>query len=215
MPHRDEPQGVSSEGQPPAGDDQPRRRFLTSASGVAMAGGLLGAYGTLGVMLGRFVYPASGSARGWLFVCTVDALAPGMAMDFTSPAGARVVVARQGAGTTADDFLALSSVCPHLGCRVHWESQNDRFFCPCHNGVFDRDGNPVSGPPQAAGQSLIRFPLKVENGLLYLEAPFETLVAGFDADAEPPCRSLHESRAHHEARAVPGSAPESRETGVV
>ncbi len=208
MPQSHEPQGVSTAGQPPVGEDQPRRRFLTSASGAAMAGGLLGAYGTLGVMLGRFVYPASGSARGWLFVCTVDALAPGMAMDFTSPAGARVVVARQGTGDTADDFLALSSVCPHLGCRVHWESQQDRFFCPCHNGVFDRDGNPVSGPPQAASQSLIRFPLKVENGLLYLEAPFETLVAGPAADTTPSCES------GHGGRSVSGPAADSQQTGV-
>jgi len=160
-----------------AGDHQPRRRFLTTASGSAMAAGLLGAYGTFGYMLGEFVYPASGSTRGWLFVCTTERLAPGEAMDFTSPTGAKVVVARQGEGTTAEDYLALSSVCPHLGCRVHWESQDDRFFCPCHNGAFDREGKPISGPPQAANQSLVRFPLKVENGLLFLEVPLESLAS--------------------------------------
>ena len=153
-----------------------RRRFLTVASGSALAG-LLGAYGTFVCMLGEFVYPATGKSKGWLFVCTVDALAEGEAMDFTSPSGAKVVVARPGAGTAEKDFLALSSVCPHLGCRVHWESQNDRFFCPCHNGAFDREGMPISGPPQAANQSLIRFPLKVENGLLFLEVPMESIAA--------------------------------------
>ena len=158
-------------------DDQPRRKFLTTASGSAMAVGLLGAYGTFGCMLGEFVYPAAGKATGWLFVCTVDTLAQGEALDFTSPAGAKVVVARQGTGTTKEDFLALSSVCPHLGCRVHWESQNDRFFCPCHNGAFDREGKPVSGPPQAANQSLVRFPLKVENGMLFLEVRLESIAS--------------------------------------
>ena len=155
---------------------QPRRNFLTVASGSALAG-LLGGYGTFAYMLGEFVYPAANKSRGWLFVCTVDHLAEGEALDFTAPTGAKVVVARQGAGTAGEDFLALSSVCPHLGCRVHWESQNDRFFCPCHNGAFDRDGKPVSGPPQAANQSLVRFPLKVENGLLFLEVPMESLIA--------------------------------------
>ena len=155
---------------------QPRRSFLTVASGSALAG-LLGAYGTFGYMLGEFVYPAAGKSRGWLFVCTVDNLAEGEALDFTSPTGAKVVIARQGSGTAAADFLALSSVCPHLGCRVHWESQNDRFFCPCHNGAFDREGKPVSGPPQAANQSLVRFPLKVENGLLFLEVPLESIAS--------------------------------------
>lgn len=126
-------------------------------------------------MLGEFVYPASGGNTGWLFVCTADRLKPGESLDFATPAGAKIVVARQGEGVTSDDFLALSSVCPHLGCRVHWEAQNDRFFCPCHNGAFDRGGQPIAGPPAAAHQSLVRFPLKVENGLLFLEAPLNSV----------------------------------------
>jgi len=159
-----------------AGSDPARRRFL-SASSLAMAAGLAGGYGTFAFMLGRFVYPARASNRGWLFVCQVDQLAPGAAMDFATPSGQRIVIARQGDGTTAEDFLALSSVCPHLGCRVHWESNNDRFFCPCHNGAFDRQGNATAGPPLAAHQRLTRFPLKVENGLLFLEAPLASLTA--------------------------------------
>lgn len=169
--------------------EQPRRWFLTSASGVAMTAGLFGAYGTFGYMIGEFVYPAAGKVTGWLFVCTTESLAQGEAMDFTSPAGVKVVVARQGEGTTAEDFLALSSVCPHLGCRVHWESQNDRFFCPCHNGAFDRGGKPVSGPPRTADQSLVRFPLKVENGLLFLEVPLES-IASNDPDLSHKARTV-------------------------
>jgi nitrite reductase/ring-hydroxylating ferredoxin subunit len=161
----------------PADGETARRPFLKTASGLLMTGGLAAAYGTFGVLLGRFVYPARQSSRGWLFVCTVDALAPGESLDFTTPAGSKVVVARQGSGTTAEDFLALSSVCPHLGCRVHWEGPNDRFFCPCHNGAFDRTGLPIAGPPQAANQSLVRFPIRVEAGLLYLEAPLTAVVA--------------------------------------
>ena len=160
--------------------DAGRRRFL-SASSLAMAAGLAGGYGTFAYMLGRFIYPAGGSNRGWLFVCQVDQLAAGAALDFAAPSGQRIVVARQGDGATAEDFLALSSVCPHLGCRVHWESNNDRFFCPCHNGAFDRQGKATAGPPLAAHQSLTRFPLKVENGLLFLEAPLTMLIAD-----EPP-----------------------------
>ena len=149
----------------------PRRSFLTTASGIAMTTGLVAGYGMFGSMLGRFVYPTAARNRTWLYVCTVDSLAPGEALDFVSPAGTKIVVARQGSGTTSDDFLALSSVCPHLGCRVNWEGPQDRFFCPCHNGAFDRGGNPISGPPKASNQPLTRFSLKVEAGLLYLDAP--------------------------------------------
>ena len=73
------------------------------------------------------------------------------------------------------DFIALSSVCPHLGCRVHWQSQESRFFCPCHNGSFDPQGKPTGGPPLAAGQSLPKYPLKVEHGLLFIEMPIHSV----------------------------------------
>jgi Rieske Fe-S protein len=153
-----------------------RRRFLTASSAL-MAGGLAAAYGTLGVMLGEFVYPADVSdERGWLFVCTTNRLAPGEALDFVTPAGAKMVITRQGEDEQAGDFLALSSVCPHLGCRVHWEPQNNRFFCPCHNGAFDKSGKATAGPPQAANQSLLQFPIKVENGMLFVEAPLTSIV---------------------------------------
>lgn len=164
--------------EPPPEPDQPAeppRRLFLSSSGLAMTAGLAGAYGMFGTMLARFVFPAGPSPRGWLFVCEAESLAPGNALDFTTPAGAKIVVARQGNGTDASDYLALSSVCPHLGCRVHWEGAKDRFFCPCHNGAFDRQGNPTEGPPKAASQALVRFPLKVENGLLFLEAPLVSI----------------------------------------
>lgn len=161
-------------------DPRERRRFVT-ASTLVMAGGLAAAYGTFAVMLGKFVYPAARGNRGWLFVCTVEQLASGEAMDFVTPAGAKIVVTRLGNGVEAQDFLALSSVCPHLGCRVHWEANNDRFFCPCHNGAFDKSGKATAGPPHAAGQSLLQFPLKVENGLLFVEAPLTSVVQSASA----------------------------------
>ena len=141
-----------------------------------MAGGLAAGYGTFAVMLGEFVYPAGPSNRGWLFVCTIDQLKTGDAMDFVTPAGAKIVVTRLGAGIDAADFLALSSVCPHLGCRVHWEANNSRFFCPCHSGAFDKSGKATAGPPLAANQSLVQYPLKIEHGLLFVEVPLTSVV---------------------------------------
>lgn len=155
-------------------DDRSRRRFMATSSAI-MAGGLAAGYGTFGVMLGRFVYPSGGSDLSWLFVCTIEELGIGEALDFVTPAGAKIVVTRLGEGTEAGDYLALSSVCPHLGCRVHWEANNDRFFCPCHNGAFDRSGNPTEGPPKTANQSLLRFPLKVDQGMLFVEAPLTSI----------------------------------------
>ncbi|HYW79103.1 MAG TPA: ubiquinol-cytochrome c reductase iron-sulfur subunit, partial [Thermoguttaceae bacterium] len=137
----------------------PRRDFISSA---AMGGGLLAGYGTLAVMAGRYLYPSGAQPKTWMFVTALKRMAEGESLEFEDPTGAKIVIARQGGNGDADDFIALSSVCPHLGCQVHWQSNANRFFCPCHNGVFDPQGKATGGPPAAAGQSLAHYPLKVE-----------------------------------------------------
>ena len=49
-----------------AGPD--RRGFLSKATTLAMGGGLVAGYGTLGVMALRFLYPSGGKSVGWRFV---------------------------------------------------------------------------------------------------------------------------------------------------
>ncbi len=150
-----------------------RRKFLAATSAAAMAGGLAAGYGTFAAMAGRFLYPATTGATTWQFVSEVATFADGASISFRTPAGEKVAIARQGTSGTADDFVALSSTCPHLGCQVHFEPQNDRFFCPCHNGAFDTSGKATEGPPAEAGQSLLRFPLEVREGLLYIAVPVD------------------------------------------
>jgi len=64
------------------------------------------------------------------------------------------------------DFTVMSNICTHLGCRVRWIAEKEGFFCPCHNGVFSKDGSVVSGPPP---RSLDRFESKVEDGVLFVK----------------------------------------------
>lgn len=148
-----------------------RRDFLGRASRVAMAAGLVGGYGGFGAIAARFMYPARPDTREWQFVMELGRLRVGESLLFRAPAGETINITRQGDTGHADDFIALSSVCPHLGCQVHWEGQNDRYFCPCHNGTFDAAGVGTGGPPGDAGQSLGRYPLQVEKGLLYILVP--------------------------------------------
>jgi len=170
--------------------DNPSRRSFVTASGAVMTVGLAAGYGTLAAYAGRYLYPSSGPAVGWQYVAVARELKVGESVDYVAPNGARMVVARQsepqGDQDNAENFIALSSVCPHLGCQVHWEPQNDRFFCPCHNGVFDPQGRPLEGPPAKANQQLVRFPLKIEDGLLFIEAPLESVVS----DGEPPAARI-------------------------
>ncbi len=63
------------------------------------------------------------------------------------------------------DFVAMSSICTHLGCRVRWIADQEQFFCPCHNAGFDKRGNVVSGPPP---RPLDRYEVKVEDDQLFV-----------------------------------------------
>lgn len=159
----------------PAPDTLSRRGFLARASSVAMGASLACSYGAFAAMAGRFLYPARPPLKAWLFVADVARFARGASMSYTAPDGATIAIARQGEVGKVEDFIALSSTCPHLGCKVHWEGQNQRFFCPCHNGAFDPAGKAIAGPPMEAGQSLGRYPLRIDSGLLYIEVPLEAL----------------------------------------
>ncbi len=159
-----------------------------------MVSGLVAGYGTFAGIIGRFLFPRS-VTRTWQFVIDVQSVRIGESLTYRSPGGQQVVISRIGQSGTDDDFIALSSVCPHLGCQVHWEPQNDRFFCPCHNGAFDPEGNPIAGPPKDANQALPRYLLKIErnnehdSGLLYIQVETERLVAsGCESSCQGICR---------------------------
>ena len=72
---------------------------------------------------------------------------------YETTAQAVVFLDREGEG-----YRALSAVCQHLGCRVRWDAPRKQFRCPCHGGVYDRDGHVVSGPPP---RPLERLPVRV------------------------------------------------------
>ena len=151
--------------------DPRRRRILSWVSTLAMATGLVGGYGAFAVYSLKFLYPPSDNRKRWMFVGVLSRLRELDSIEYRLPNGAPVTIARQGSSGTVEDFMALSNVCPHLGCKVHWEANNNRFFCPCHNGIFDAQGNGIAGPPK--GQSLKRFELRATDGILYIETRVE------------------------------------------
>jgi len=64
------------------------------------------------------------------------------------------------------EYVSMSNICTHLGCRIRWIEAETQFFCPCHNGVFSKEGDVISGPPP---RPLDRYPTKVEGGTVFLE----------------------------------------------
>jgi Rieske Fe-S protein len=162
---------MASISKPDDSRDQGRREFLGKASKAAMIAGLAGGYGGFAAVSLRYLYPSDSGDTMWQFVTDVGRVKVGESIKYRGPSGETINITRQGRNGESDDFIALSSVCPHLGCQVRWEAQNNHFFCPCHNGVFDPTGVGTGGPPGEAGQSLSRYQLKVEGGLLHIAVP--------------------------------------------
>lgn len=135
-----------------------RRTFLGS---VAMWVSLIVSHLTAGVFVLRFLTPPSRRpARRSVYVARVDDLPEGDSFVVEDLRGVPVAVVREGA-----TIRALSTVCTHLGCRVRWEGNRRRFFCPCHDGIFDEEGRVVSGPPP---RPLDRYEVRTDKDLVYL-----------------------------------------------
>ncbi len=48
---------------------------------------------------------------------------------------------------SSNGFRAFNATCTHLGCLVKWDNANNNFFCPCHGGQYNKNGEVISGPP--------------------------------------------------------------------
>ncbi|HUA09258.1 MAG TPA: ubiquinol-cytochrome c reductase iron-sulfur subunit [Candidatus Acidoferrales bacterium] len=59
------------------------------------------------------------------------------------------------------NFVILSPICPHLGCRPIWSDDANRFQCPCHGSQFSLDGEHLAGP---APRGMDPLPFKEQSG---------------------------------------------------
>lgn len=79
-------------------------------------------------------------------------------------AGKTTVYVRKGdttLGEDADEFIAITTRCAHLGCPVRYVEAAGNFICPCHGGVYGFQGEVIGGPPV---RPLDRFQTRVRNG---------------------------------------------------
>jgi len=139
-------------------EDPGRRSFLglVAATSASLAIGLLAYIG------GGFLYPIGKRKPPPLFVCLESAVPEDEPLEIKDPAGRRVLLMRRGTG----ELMAVSTVCPHLGCAVYYRPEKRIFECPCHQGVFDGEGERVSGPPQRA---LDRYPTEIREGRVFVQ----------------------------------------------
>lgn len=129
-----------------------RRRFLyLFSSGLAALAGLI-----LGLpIVSFFVSPAyRKQKREWRPVGKVDSFKVGETVEVKFLESAPLPWVGQ-VGTSAawlrrvdaEEFVVFAINCTHLGCPVRWLAKAELFMCPCHGGVFYKDGAVAAGPP--------------------------------------------------------------------
>jgi len=108
-----------------------RRSWLAS---LAMGIGLVSSYGIFAFEGLLFLLPQRlKTPTRRLFAGQIDQFQIGAIQGVLDLQGNEILVKRDKQG-----LRAFNSTCPHLGCRVHWQADQQRFFCPCHNGAWLR-----------------------------------------------------------------------------
>jgi len=64
------------------------------------------------------------------------------------------------------EFDAFTVNCAHLGCPVRWEADAELFLCPCHGGVYNKDGSYAAGPPP---HGLPKYKVRVRNKMVEIQ----------------------------------------------
>jgi Rieske Fe-S protein len=152
-----------------------RRGFVGGV--VAVVGTIISAVVGLPA-IGYVVSPAlkKGGGDEWITLGPVSAIQTGVPTPFTfsvtrEVAWRRARINRTVYAVTEDgqNITVFSDACTHLSCKVHWDEERGAFVCPCHDGIFDKQGNVVSGPPP---RPLYHFETQIENDqlMIFVEA---------------------------------------------
>lgn len=161
--------GASDSGETP--EELSRRRFFARLS-LALSG--LTAAALAVPILGFIIAPLFHKPpSAWRRVGRVDAFKIGetVAVRFedASPLPWAGVTSRTAAWLrreSEDEFIAFSINCSHLGCPVRWMADANLFLCPCHGGVYYKDGTVAAGPPP---KPLTRYRVRLVEGNVELE----------------------------------------------
>jgi succinate dehydrogenase/fumarate reductase iron-sulfur protein len=115
------------------------------------------AYAALGTAIAAVVGYVVYEPKRWQAIGRLDSF-PMNAMSELDHGRQRLFIRR-----TDGQVEVISQTCPHQGCRVMWKPEVHEFQCPCHRGIFDREGVPIEGPPI---RPLERYEFRVEDGML-------------------------------------------------
>ena len=135
-----------------------RRKVLKS---VATFLPISAAFAGLAAMGVRFITPIKREINRKIFTVGLEELPLNATKRFKDLQGRDLMLVRTG----EREVKAISTVCTHLGCTVFWQKDRQEFFCPCHNGRFDKNGIVLEGPPPAP---LDLYPVEIEGDNVFV-----------------------------------------------
>jgi len=135
-----------------------RRKVLKS---VAVFVPISAAFAGLAAMGVRFITPIKREIDRKIFTVGLEELPLNATKRFKDLRGRDLMLVRTG----KREVKAISTVCTHLGCTVFWQKDRQEFFCPCHNGRFDKNGVVLEGPPPAP---LDLYPVEIEGDNVFV-----------------------------------------------
>ena len=139
-----------------------RRGFLIR---LAMMIGLGSIAASVSGIAARYLYPLKAvRLRRRVFLAPLADVPKGKGKPYRLPDGGTALVTDIGG-----EIVALSDICPHLGCKVHYEVAQGKFVCPCHGGVFETDGAAIAGPTAEEGKNLKRYKITKIGQNLFID----------------------------------------------
>lgn len=156
-----------------------RRQMITATGAASAVIGLMLTVPAIGFVLSPLVEK---TRRSWVEVGPIDdvpvatptpfvvGVPTGEAFD-TTPLQRVVYVVKRQDGS----IKALTNVCSHMQCDVHWDENLGHFLCPCHGGLYNMDGANVGGPPPSPMPEWVHLLRTDVTGrtILYIENQYE------------------------------------------
>jgi len=132
----------------------PRRTALLRSLQVAMSA----AFAVICYPVAMFLRPRRATTSGGLEIVapfTIKDLLAGARDPFEFAGKPCLVVlteegrkrAAAGEALRSDDVKAFNAICTHVDCTVRFRADSRDIYCSCHNGIYDVNGQVVSGPP--------------------------------------------------------------------
>jgi Rieske Fe-S protein len=149
IPRDDDPDGKT------AAPTSTRRGLLTATAGVLGIGVAATVLGPVAVMLGQPLRHDATEGEGDFIPAGPRTLFAGNApvkVDLYADrvdAWNRVIQVKVGSAwvlAQGGSLVALSTVCPHLGCGIDYVPEESKFYCACHKSYFALDGAVETGP---------------------------------------------------------------------